>query len=55
MGALLKEKATSFEMMNFSDFRASQAWLNKFKKRYGICTKVMAGEADSVTDDTVNR
>ena len=37
-------------MMQLDNFKASQGWIDKFKSRHGLCTKVMAGEVESVSE-----
>ena len=49
-GPTLIEKATKFaNELNVEDFKASQGWLDNFKKRNNISSKVMAGECESVS------
>lgn len=46
-GPILKEKAKFFQMKiypNESDFKASDGWLDKFKKRHGIRYLTISGE-----------
>jgi hypothetical protein len=54
-GNIILEKAKVFADMMKLDFKASQGWLDNFKKRHGLSQKVLAGEASSVADETVNR
>lgn len=54
-GNILLEKAKMFAQMMNLNFKASQGWLDNFKKRHGLSLKVMAGEASSVEDETVRR
>ncbi|GBL93850.1 Tigger transposable element-derived protein 4 [Araneus ventricosus] len=52
----LREKAVqlskSFEMENFS---ASHGWIEKFKNRHGLSTRVLSGESASVNEGTVEQ
>ena len=54
--AIIKEKAkdlaSKYKDMDLNEFRFSNGWLSKFKKRNGICLKTMHGESGSV-DETV--
>ena len=53
-GPLLIEKPKRFaELLKVDDFKASQGWIDKFKTRHGLKCKVLAGEAESVSDATV--
>ena len=54
-GNILLPKAKFFAEEMDLDFKASQGWLDRFKKRHGLSLKVMAGEAGSVSDETVQR
>lgn len=51
---LLREKALqlskSFKIENFS---VSQGWIEKFKNRHGLTTRVLSGESASVNEGTV--
>ncbi|XP_065667761.1 tigger transposable element-derived protein 4-like [Hydra vulgaris] len=53
-GLLEKEKALYFaKELSFENFQASDGWLNKFKKKYGISFKTISGEAKSVNDQMI--
>lgn len=55
-GPLLMEKAKMFaDMLKIEDFKASTGWLDHFKKRHGLSFKVISGEMNSVSDETVQR
>lgn len=41
------------EKMNINDFKASNGWLEKFKKRHDIVWKQVSGEANDVNQETV--
>ncbi|GBM31200.1 hypothetical protein AVEN_193333-1 [Araneus ventricosus] len=53
---LLREKAVqlskSFEMESFS---ASHGWIEKFKNRHGLATRVLSGESASVNEGNVEQ
>ena len=50
-GPLLREKAVEYSRaLGYDDFHASVGWLNRFRDRYGIRTKVLCGESgDALT------
>lgn len=51
-GALIKEKALWFAaQLKINDFKASDGWLDKFKKRHQIIFRKLAGESASVNED----
>lgn len=54
-GEILKEKARFFykKIMNNDDFHASEGWLDKFKRRFGIRILSMTGEKLSCDTDAV--
>jgi len=54
-GNILLEKARFFAEQMDLDFKASQGWLDRFKRRHGLSLKVMSGEAGSVSDETIQR
>ncbi|XP_050522274.1 tigger transposable element-derived protein 4-like [Daktulosphaira vitifoliae] len=48
-GILIKEKAKSFaEILDISDFTASDGWLSNFKKRHNLVFRKICGESASV-------
>ena len=53
-GSMLQEEATLIaEKLEISDFVASNGWLEKFKQKYSICNKTVAGEAGDVSKETM--
>ena len=53
-GSMLQEEATLIaEKLEISDFVASNGWLEKFKQKYSICNKTVAGEAGDVGKETM--
>ena len=56
-GPMLQEKATRIaEALDVSleEFKASNGWLDRFKKRNGIKAKFISGEAGDVREETVD-
>ena len=54
-GPMLQEKAKrASEELGDSTFKASNGWLDRFKKRYNITSKVISGEAGGVSEETVS-
>lgn len=52
--AICREEATLIaEKLEISDFVASNGWLEKFKQKYSICNKTVAGEAGDVGKETM--
>lgn len=52
-GALMREKANKFaETLGISNFRASDGWFDRFKKRNNISFRKTCGESTAV-DETV--
>ena len=51
-GHILKEKAEYFAKEFSKDFRASNGWLEKFKKRNNIIFKAICGEIASVNQSS---
>ena len=53
-GAMLKEEATLIaEKLEITDFVAFNGWLEKFKQKFSICNKTVAGEAGDVSNETM--
>ena len=53
-GSMLQEEATLIaEKLETADFVASNGWLEKFKQKYSICNKMVAGEAGDVSKETM--
>ena len=53
-GPMLQEKAKrANEELGDATFKASNGWLDRFKKRYNITSKVISGEAGGVREETV--
>jgi len=53
-GPILQTEAMKLaEKMNVKDFKASNGWLEKFKKRHDIVWKQVSGEATDVDQETV--
>lgn len=51
-GPFIKEKAKKFAVsFGIEDFKASDGWLHKFKKRHGIGQQKMSGESAAVDDE----
>jgi len=54
-GPILKEKAENFaKSLGHEQFKASNGWLENFKKRHGIAFRKVCGESAAVSDDVVN-
>ncbi|GBN75530.1 Tigger transposable element-derived protein 6 [Araneus ventricosus] len=46
------EKALQFaNALGYDEFRGSNGWLEKFKRRHGIIAKVISGESKDVDDN----
>lgn len=55
-GNILREKARVFaEKMGIEDFRASDGWFDRFKKRHNIKFKKLSGESASVSDNVCSK
>ncbi|GBN18119.1 Tigger transposable element-derived protein 6 [Araneus ventricosus] len=51
-GLFIIEKALQFEKaLEYSEFRGSNGWPEKFKRRHGIITKVVSGESQDIDDN----
>ena len=49
-----KTKATEFaEKMNVENFKASDGWLDRWKKRFNVSFKTVSGESNACTDEMV--
>jgi len=54
-GPILKEKAENFaKSLGHEQFKASNGWLENFKKRHDIAFRKVCGESADVSDDVVN-
>lgn len=51
--ALQEEVTLIAEKLDISDFVASNGWLKKFKPKYNICNKTVAGEAGDISKETM--
>ncbi|KAH7976899.1 hypothetical protein HPB52_021476 [Rhipicephalus sanguineus] len=55
-GAILKEKTETVALRcSTDDFKASNGWLDRFKKRSGVVYSRCCGESASVSSDTVEK
>ena len=53
-GPMLQEKTKrANEELGDATFKASNGWLDRFKKRYNITSKVIRGEAGGISEETV--
>ncbi|GBL86060.1 Tigger transposable element-derived protein 6 [Araneus ventricosus] len=51
-GPFITEKALQFaQALGYDEFRGSNGWLEKFKRRHGIMAKVMSGESKDIDDN----
>ncbi|XP_065664689.1 tigger transposable element-derived protein 4-like [Hydra vulgaris] len=51
---LVKKRALYFaKELSFENFQASDGWLDKFKKKYGLFFKTISGEAKSVNNQMI--
>ncbi|GBN51302.1 Tigger transposable element-derived protein 6 [Araneus ventricosus] len=51
-GPFIIEEALQFaKALGYDEFRGSNGWLEKFKRRYGIMAKVISGESKDVDDN----
>ncbi|GBM75063.1 Tigger transposable element-derived protein 6 [Araneus ventricosus] len=51
-GPFIIEKALQFtKVLGYDDFRGSNGWLEKFKRRHGIMAKIISGESKDVDDN----
>ncbi|GBN75093.1 hypothetical protein AVEN_240983-1 [Araneus ventricosus] len=51
-GPFLIEKALEFaKALGYDEFRGSNGWLEKFKRKHGIMAKVISGESKDVEDN----
>ena len=52
-GPMLQKKAKrANEELGDATFKTSNGWLDRFKKRYNITSKVISGEAGGVSEET---
>ena len=52
--SMLQEEATLItEKLETANFVANNGWLEKFKQKYSICNKMVAGEAGDVSKETM--
>ena len=52
-GPMLQEKTKrANEELGDATFKASTGWLDRFKKRYNITSKVISGEAGGISEET---
>lgn len=55
-GAILQEKASDLgSKIENKEFNCSRSWIERFKKRHGICSGKIAGESASVDMETVQQ
>lgn len=55
-GTIVKAKAQEIaEKLNVANFRASNGWLEKWRKRHAISFKCISGESADVSQDDVNQ
>ena len=53
-GPMLQEKTKrANEELGDATFKGSNGWLDRFKKRYNITSKVISGEAGGISEETV--
>ncbi|GBN44603.1 hypothetical protein AVEN_36295-1, partial [Araneus ventricosus] len=51
-GPFIIEKALQFaKALGYDEFRGSNGWLEKFKRRHGIMAKVISGESKDADDN----
>ena len=51
---VFKTKATEFaEKMNVANFKVSDGWLDRWKKRFNVSFKTVSGESNACTDEMV--
>ncbi|GBM76084.1 Tigger transposable element-derived protein 6 [Araneus ventricosus] len=51
-GPFIIEKALHFaKALGYDEFRGSNGWLKKFKRRHGIMAKVISGESKDIDDN----
>ena len=54
MALVFKTKAIEFaEKMNVENFKASDGWLDRWKKRFNVSFKTVSGESNACTDEMV--
>ncbi|XP_040063746.2 tigger transposable element-derived protein 4-like [Ixodes scapularis] len=55
-GPMLQQKAKDFAfLLDVQDFRGGSGWLQRFKERYDIVGKVVAGESRAVDNESVKK
>ncbi|GBM51024.1 Tigger transposable element-derived protein 6 [Araneus ventricosus] len=51
-GSFIIEKALQFaKALGYDEFRGSNGWLEKFKRKHGIMAKVISGESKAIDDN----
>ena len=54
LALVFQTKATEFaEKMNVENFKASDGWLDRWKKRFSVSFKTVSGESNACTDEMV--
>ena len=54
LALVFRTKATEFaKKMNIENFKASDGWLDRWKKRFNVSFKTVSGESNACTDEMV--